>query len=118
MASLGVAIALGLAFFLDLESVRAVCIYRLTLGLPCPGCGLTRATVHLLHGDLTTSLRLHPFGVLLALEAAVLWTIIGVRVHRGLPIGMPRGVERWALGHVVAMLALWVGRVASGTKPF
>ena len=112
------AIALGLAFFLDLESVRAVCIYRLTLGLPCPGCGLTRATVHLLHGDLATSLRLHPFGVLLALEAAVLWTITGVRVHRGLSIGMPRGVERWALGHVVAMLALWVGRVASGTAPF
>ena len=32
-----------------------------TLGIPCPGCGLTRATFYLLRGDLRTSLTYHAF---------------------------------------------------------
>jgi hypothetical protein len=30
------------------------------LGIPCPGCGLTRATLALAHGDLRGALHLHP----------------------------------------------------------
>src|SRR5713101_578734 len=34
--------------------------FRLT-GIPCPGCGLSRATMLLLKGDLAGSLRFHAF---------------------------------------------------------
>ncbi len=30
-------------------------------GIPCPGCGLTRATMQLLHGDVIASLQTHAF---------------------------------------------------------
>ena len=30
-------------------------------GIPCPGCGLTRATMQLLHGDVISSLQTHAF---------------------------------------------------------
>jgi len=79
---------------------------------------LTRAASHLLHGDLAASLRLHPFAPLLALEATALWAVVGLRIHRGLPIQMPRRIEGWALGHVTVLVALWLGRLASGTAPF
>lgn len=110
--------ALGLAYFWVPSGSRTLCVFRITLGLPCPGCGLTRAASHLLHGDLAASIRLHPFALLLALEAATLWAVLGHRSHRALPIRLPQRIEGWALAHVVALVALWLGRLASGTAPF
>jgi hypothetical protein len=37
------------------------CPFRAVTGVPCPGCGLTRATIELLLGDLTGSLHTHAF---------------------------------------------------------
>jgi hypothetical protein len=36
------------------------------LGIPCPGCGLTRATLALARGDLRGALALHPLAPLIA----------------------------------------------------
>lgn len=40
------------------------CPIRYTLGVPCPGCGLSRAISALIHGDLETSLTYHAFAPL------------------------------------------------------
>jgi len=37
-----------------------VCPSEIIIGLPCPGCGLTRAALLLLKGDLMGSLRMNP----------------------------------------------------------
>ena len=37
------------------------CVFAELTGLPCPGCGITRATVALVQGDWRTSWAFHPF---------------------------------------------------------
>jgi hypothetical protein len=48
------------------------CPFLQATGLPCPGCGLGRASGLLLHGDWLPALRLHVFAPLLLLTLAVL----------------------------------------------
>ncbi|MDQ1639408.1 MAG: hypothetical protein QOF62_2747 [Pyrinomonadaceae bacterium] len=52
-------------------------IFRLT-GVPCPGCGLSRATVLLLKGDLAGSFRFHAFApiFLFAIGALILSVLL------------------------------------------
>jgi hypothetical protein len=49
-----------------------LCIFKLMSGIPCPGCGLTRSVVLLMHGDVSGSLYYHPLGVLFVLGALIL----------------------------------------------
>lgn len=39
-----------------------MCGMKMSTGLPCPGCGLTRSWVLLAHGDFAGSLALHRLG--------------------------------------------------------
>lgn len=38
-----------------------LCPFALMTGLPCPGCGMTRAVVALVHGEWSVALGYHPF---------------------------------------------------------
>ncbi len=41
--------------------VGKICLARILFGIPCPGCGLTRAYGRLLHGHVLEATHIHPF---------------------------------------------------------
>lgn len=47
-----------------LEAVHPVCIFRNIFNTDCPGCGMTRAVLSVMHGDLTSALRYNRLVVL------------------------------------------------------
>ncbi|MBO5307497.1 MAG: DUF2752 domain-containing protein [Lentisphaeria bacterium] len=53
-----------------------ICLVRLFSGLPCPGCGLTRAGLALLRGDWRSSFYYHP------LLLPIIFTLVTAAVPR------------------------------------
>jgi len=62
------------------------CGSRWLLGIDCPGCGLTRSTVYLMHGHLAESLKMHRLGwpILLLIVSHIpyrVWCLSGNRAR-------------------------------------
>lgn len=74
------------------------CPFLRVTGLPCPGCGMTRSCLAILHGDWAAMWALHPFAPVFVL----FWLAVGVGVL--LPAG-PR-----------ARFAGWLGRWERRTR--
>ena len=89
--------------------------HRLT-GLPCPGCGTTRALVALLEGRPGFALTMNPLatigvvGFVLGGLAAPLWLALVGRV----PMAPPGPRPAWAIAAVAAVVLNWAWLVASG----
>ena len=73
------------------------CPFRHTLGIPCPGCGLSRAVHALWHGDWSTSLNYHAF----ALPVLVFLLLI---ISASLLPGVPRS---WLLAQTARVERRW-----------
>jgi len=115
------ACALAAAATVSPEAVEdgpVICPFRLMTGLPCPGCGLTRSWVYLLHGQPGAATAANPFGILALLAAVALVAVVTSSVvrRRSVPtyaelLGPLRMIRGWnwirAAGFVG--LACWLG---------
>jgi hypothetical protein len=59
-----------------------LCPTRLLFGVPCPGCGMTRAFACLWRGDLDAAVRLHPFApaLFVVLVVGAAWPFVSPRL--------------------------------------
>jgi hypothetical protein len=90
--------AAKVAVFTILAAAMALLPYRLCLSaallhLPCPGCGMTRATLALLHGDWAAALMLHPLSIIIA--------------PLGAAFALEQAARYIATGRVLVRLAQW-----------
>ena len=94
-----------------IEAGPGFCPFRLSTGLPCPACGLTRSVVALVHGDLGASLYFHPLGLatVLVFVALVLFEVARWPRPAGRAPAHVGGSAPWAT------LLTWAG---SGTLPW
>ena len=78
-----VLICSGLAIyaFITLSHINFFCPFYKATGLYCPGCGLTRSCVRLIHFDFYRSFRNHPAFFV----GAVVWVIISIFAFIGKP---------------------------------
>ena len=68
-----------------------LCPLRTATGIPCPFCGMTRAVVAAVHGDLLGSLRFNPGGVFVL--ALAVYVIVRARLPRArAPVWLVFGV--------------------------
>ena len=66
------------------------CPFRELFGLPCPGCGLSRAISALLHGDWQTSFTYHLFAPFFLLAL----------ISMALVIFLPGAQRQWLISHL------------------
>jgi hypothetical protein len=84
------------------------CILRLALGVPCPACGLTRATLAAARCDLAAAQRFHPLAVLLLVATGV---TVGMAFVLG-EAAWKRCVAVVTGGAGVALIVVWMLRFA------
>lgn len=77
-----------------IEDGPVLCPFRALTGLPCPGCGLTRSWVYLMHGDLGSALASNWFGPVL-IVAVIALTVVALRarISRRRPVDMDKLVK-------------------------
>ncbi|MGE0786838.1 MAG: DUF2752 domain-containing protein [Sandaracinaceae bacterium] len=106
-------LVLGLFFALDLP----ICPSRALLGIPCPGCGLTRATAACLTGDLHAMLHFHPLAPIIT--PLVLFSVgRAILVYAGAVPSSFDPLSRvpsraWAVFAVV-LIGVWIVRALGG----
>lgn len=64
------------------QSGPVLCPLRLFSGLPCPGCGLTRAFCSITHGHLVAAVRFHAFSPLVFLGFLVAIIVLPLEAFR------------------------------------
>jgi hypothetical protein len=82
----------------------------LVFGLPCPGCGMTRALGHATHGLFREAFEFHALWPLILGYLVFLWIYQLVEVVRGEPPRLP--TYKIAGTALVVLLAFWVLRLA------
>ena len=81
------------------------CLFASTTGLPCPGCGSTRAFLALLDGDIAESLRLHPL-LIPSLIMVCIYIIVWLTHDR-----TPRWMETVLIALAIALIVLFAIRM-------
>ncbi|GGU20495.1 DUF2752 domain-containing protein [Nocardioides albus] len=77
-----------------IEDGPVICPFRALTGLPCPGCGLTRSWVYLMHGDVGSALASNWFGPVLILAVIVLAVVsVRARLTRSRPADLDKLVK-------------------------
>ncbi len=97
---------------------NTLCLLRRSTGIPCPSCGLTRSFDHLADGHLVAAIAAHPAAPVLAIEAVLAWILGGLAAAGRLRAPRSGLVELAVAANAAALVALWVGRAATGTLPW
>lgn len=88
------------------------CSLRKISGLPCPGCGGTRAFYHFFRGELTESIRLNPIVVYGMGAYLHFMCLFAYRKHTGRNWEKEIPIQYYLYGAAVVLLLQWIFKLA------
>lgn len=94
-----------------------ICPFALSTGMACPGCGMTRAASQILRGNFDMALTYHPLVPIVAVQLIGGWVWFLLRRSGKVKPMSNRTLNIVLIGTGVALLAVWVLRMATGTLP-
>lgn len=98
------------AFALVLYLTDIGCVFRTMTGVPCPGCGMTRAWLAALRGDLPAAIAYHPLFWAVPVAFALVW-VERLPAARG-PVAR-RALLVASVVLLAALLVVYAARMAS-----
>jgi len=112
---LGVMFAFGAACAAVVLLSIPVCPTAIILHIPCPGCGLSRASMALLRGDFARAFSIHPavFIVVPVLGLYMLGqvaTFVNPEWTRLAKLLRNKWLERSIIAMMIVVIALWIAR--------
>ena len=111
LTSIGTAICAAAWLYLGLA--RPQCRFREALGIPCPTCGATRATMELLQGDVMGALLMNPLytaglGLVLVYGLYAATVLFGRLPRLRFTQNAGLGFLRWAVVAVILINWAWL----------
>ena len=104
------------------DAIQPFCIFHEVTGLPCPACGTTRATLHLLHGQLMAAIATNPLSLATTsiMLMAPLWIAFDLATCKSTLLQTYRWIEiklkqkRYAIPLILLVVALWIRNICTG----
>ena len=87
----------------------SLCPFAALTGIPCPGCGLLRATVALMRGHFAESVHIHPLALVAVPVTA--FAVLCVRSGKSMTRRAETLLTASMTALVVAMMAVWISRL-------
>lgn len=109
-SSLPAVLAASFLYFPHVLTGPVFCPMALILGMPCPGCGLTRAFCFASHGHFAAAFNFHPLWPLILAYFGFLWIVQILDSVRGEPPKLP--AYRIAGAATIVLLGFWAVRLA------
>lgn len=94
-----VLIAFAYFYLSSRRIINTMCFFRNITGLPCPGCGLTRAGLALFRGEIMQSLHYHP--LLVPLVVIILLYLYSFFFYKRLYLFFSKNTIFWFLLGVI-----------------
>jgi hypothetical protein len=95
--------------FLSVGGMKGFCMFRSLTGIPCPGCGMGKASILISQGEFYNAFLIHPLAIPFAISAlaAIIWLIYDLIRKRETFLPLLTQKMKWP--YFLVLLAVIVG---------